>query len=63
MRHYHGGPHSDHPNMEELAMYIPMVHEKIASNLECYLEELEKTHSAAQQGDTPDALGAGDPER
>ena len=41
MRHYHGGPNSDSPSFEELATYFPMIFEKIASNLECYLKELE----------------------
>jgi len=41
MRNYHGGPSSDSPSFEELAIYFPMVFEKIKSNLECYLKELE----------------------
>jgi len=28
--------------MEELATYLPQVFEKIADNLRCYLEELER---------------------
>lgn len=42
MRQYHGGPSSDNPTMEELSGYIPRVFEKIAGNLECYIEHLEK---------------------
>ncbi len=42
MCHYHGGPCSDNPNMEELATYLPQVFDKIADNLRCYLEELER---------------------
>jgi hypothetical protein len=42
MRHYHGGPCDDNPGMEELATYLPQVFEKIADNLRCYLEELER---------------------
>ena len=42
MRHYHGGPENDHPTLAELATYIPNIFEKIASNLESYLKELEK---------------------
>jgi hypothetical protein len=42
MRHYHGGPHRDNPDMAELASYVPQVFKKIASNLEYYLEKLEQ---------------------
>jgi hypothetical protein len=42
MRHYHGGPHSDCPTMKELSLYFPQVLEKISSNLECYLKQLEE---------------------
>jgi hypothetical protein len=41
MRHYHGGPSTDNPSMQELAAYIPQVFEKISSNLECYLRQFE----------------------
>jgi len=41
MRYYHGGPRTDFPSFEELATYFPMVFDKIASNLECHLKELE----------------------
>jgi hypothetical protein len=47
MRHYHNGPNSDSPSFEELAMYFPMVFEKIASNLDCYLKELESNQTLA----------------
>jgi hypothetical protein len=42
MRNYHGGPCHDNPDMAELSMYVPQVFEKISSNLECYLKELEQ---------------------
>lgn len=42
MRHYHGGPASDFPSLDEILCYIPRVFEKIASNLECYLKNLER---------------------
>ena len=42
MRYYHGGPFHDDPDMSELASYVPQVLEKIASNIECYLKELEQ---------------------
>lgn len=41
MRYYHGGPISDRPSFEDLAMYFPSVFEKIAGNLENYLKDLE----------------------
>ena len=40
-RHYHGGPMSENPTFADLVPYIPRVLEKIASNLEYYVEELE----------------------
>lgn len=42
MRHYHGGPSHDNPDMKELSLYVPQVFEKVASNLECYLKQLEQ---------------------
>lgn len=42
LRFYHGGPFSDCPTMQELSSYFPRVLEKISSNLECYLKNLEK---------------------
>jgi hypothetical protein len=45
MRFYHNGPHSDSPSFKELATYFPMVFDKIASNLECYLKELESNQT------------------
>lgn len=41
MRCYHGGPCHDNPDMAELALYVPRVFDKIASNLECYIGQLE----------------------
>lgn len=43
MRHYHGGPSNNNPSFEELSYYFPMVFDKIAGNLECYLNDLEKS--------------------
>lgn len=40
-RHYHGGPVADDADFGALVQYLPRVLEKIASNLECYLEALE----------------------
>ncbi len=45
MRHYHGGPPHDNPDMEEISIYVPRVFDKISSNLEYYLEQLEKNGS------------------
>jgi hypothetical protein len=42
MRYYYGGPINDNPSFHELAGYFPRVFEKIQSNLECYLEDLEQ---------------------
>lgn len=41
MRYYHGGPAAENPTFEELAFFLPSVFEKIASNLEHYVRELE----------------------
>lgn len=46
MRHYHHGPLTDSLSVEELSMYIPAVFDKITSNLECYLEDLEHGKTA-----------------
>jgi len=42
MRSYHGGPLHDNPSMEELSEYLPRVFDKIANNLRCYVEQLER---------------------
>jgi len=42
MRYYHGGPAEEHPTFHEFATYLPRVLDKIAGNLECYVETLEK---------------------
>lgn len=42
MRHYHGGPCENRPSFEELAFFLPAVFQKISSNLECYLKQLEE---------------------
>ncbi len=41
LRYYHGGPRSGQPSFDELASYFPSVFEKIAGNLECYVNELK----------------------
>ena len=45
MRFYHRGPDHDNPDMSELALFVPMIFEKISSNLECYLKQLEKNET------------------
>lgn len=40
-RHYHGGPSEPDPSFSDLVPYLPRVLDKIASNLEGYLTELE----------------------
>jgi hypothetical protein len=42
LRQYHGGPASESPSFDEVARYLPRVFEKVASNLECYLNQLER---------------------
>lgn len=46
MRHYHGGPADDNPSMEEISGYMPRVFDKIADNLKCYVEHLERGESS-----------------
>ena len=41
-RFYHGGPSPDAETFEGLVPYLPLIFEKIAGNLECYVEHLEK---------------------
>jgi len=45
MRNYHDGPLNDNPDIEELSRYLPQIFDKIASNLRCYLEQLEREES------------------
>lgn len=40
-RNYHGGPSPDAERFEDLVRYFPRILEKISSNLECYLGDLE----------------------
>lgn len=42
MRYYHDGPSHDSPDMRELSRYLPNIFDKINSNLECYLKQLER---------------------
>jgi hypothetical protein len=42
MRYYHGGPQTDDFAFLDLGPYLPAVFEKIASNLERYVEKLER---------------------
>lgn len=48
LRNYHGGPASGDPSFEDLLPYLPMVFEKVADNLECYLKQLEAEESPAR---------------
>jgi len=41
MRYYHGGPLEPNPRFNDLIPYLPRVFEKITSNLECYIKDLE----------------------
>ncbi len=40
MRHYHGGPSGPRPSFRELVPYLPQVFNKVASNLEHYVNDL-----------------------
>ncbi len=42
LRQYHGGPIGNNPSFQDLIPYLPMVFDKIAGNLECYLQAIEK---------------------
>jgi hypothetical protein len=48
MRAYHGGPTVAEPTFEDLLPYLPAVFEKVASNLECYVEKLEAEEAPAK---------------
>lgn len=41
MQYYHGGPVGPQFSFDDLVPYLPRVFEKISSNLECYLKDLE----------------------
>lgn len=41
MRNYHGGPSRDNPTFDDLVPFLPLVFDKIADNLECYVQQLE----------------------
>jgi hypothetical protein len=41
MRNYHGGPSGPNPSFGDLVPFLPRVFDKIAGNLECYVEKLE----------------------
>jgi hypothetical protein len=42
LRHYHGGPPTDDFTFVDLAVFFPAAFEKIASNLEHYVETLAR---------------------
>jgi hypothetical protein len=42
LRFYHGGPSRDAPTFVDIEPLLPMVFEKIAGNLECYVKQLEE---------------------
>ena len=48
MRAYHGGPIGLDPPFEDLVPYLPQVFEKVASNLECYVKQLEAEEAPAK---------------
>lgn len=42
LNYYHGFSMTEKLNMQSVSFYLPMVFEKIVSNLECYLKNLEE---------------------
>jgi hypothetical protein len=48
MRAYHGGPTSSEPTFEDLLPYFPQVFEKVAGNVECYVQKLEAGEAPAK---------------
>ncbi len=48
MRYYHGGPLCSNPTFADLIPYLPRVFEKISSNLECYVKDLEHDKSLSE---------------
>lgn len=42
LRYYHGGPNATSPTFSDVVPLLPAVFEKIASNLDCYVAQLEK---------------------
>lgn len=50
MRYYHGGPLDPNPTFNDLLPYLPSVFEKITSNLECYLKDLEIGRNLDEEG-------------
>jgi hypothetical protein len=47
MREYHGGPSASEPTFEDLLPYLPAIFEKVAGNLECYVQQLEAKEAPA----------------
>lgn len=41
LRHYHHAPHTDDPTFEDIEPILPLVLQKITSNLEHYIHDLE----------------------
>ena len=41
-RYYHDGPHNGNSKFTDLVPYMPRILEKIAKNLECFIEKLEE---------------------
>lgn len=45
LNYYHGCPDGDDVTFDDIAPYLSMVFDKIASNLDCYLQDLEAGRS------------------
>jgi hypothetical protein len=50
LRYYHGGPGGDAPSFADVVPMLPAVFEKIASNLECYVIQLEDDGDLEREG-------------
>jgi hypothetical protein len=48
MQSYHGGPAGPDPAFDDLLPYLPAVFEKVAGNLECYVQKLEAEETPAK---------------
>jgi len=48
MRAYHGGPSVSEPKFEDLLPYLPAIFEKVAGNLEHYVQQMEAKEAPAK---------------
>ena len=48
MRHYHGGPLHDNPDMKEISEYLPQVFDKVTGNLTYYVAALRNGETTCE---------------